>query len=71
MTTVNTLRSMSPTDVAALGLNHLAYVKRVVVNDVVGYAIHAADGTEMGVARDRDTAFAAVRQHELEPLSVH
>jgi len=35
------------------------------------FAVHAADGTQMAVIADRDIAFAVVRQHELEPLSVH
>ncbi len=71
MANVTVLKQLSPTDMAAFGLNFVAYVKRVVVNDVVSYAIHAADGTAIGAARDRETAFAAVRQHELEPVSVH
>ncbi|MEE8532323.1 MAG: DUF1150 family protein, partial [Alphaproteobacteria bacterium] len=33
--------------------------------------IHAADGTVLGVTVDRDTAFAAARQNDLEPVSVH
>ena len=35
------------------------------------YGIHAPDGRLLGVAPDRDIAFAAARQHQLEPLSVH
>ncbi len=71
MTDVSLFKTLSPADMAAVGLDDLAYVKRVVVNKVVAYAIHAADGTEIGKARDLETAFAAVRQHELEPVSVH
>ena len=71
MNDVNLFKPLSPADMAAVGLSHMAYVKRVVINDVVSFAIHAADGTEIGAARDLETAFAAVRQHELEPVSVH
>ncbi len=65
------LRHISPQEFALLGGQEFAYIRRVVVNDTVAYAIHAADGTEIGKARDLETAFAAVRQHELEPVSVH
>ncbi len=65
------LRHMSSRDLAAFGMQDMAFVKRVDVNDEVGYAIHAADGTQMAVLTDRDVAFAAVRQHGLEPVSVH
>ena len=71
MNDVTLLKTLSPSDLAAIGLNYMAYVKRVVVNDVITYEIHAADGTEIGQARDHATAFAAIRQHELEPVSVH
>jgi len=68
--TVN-LRQLTPQDLAALGVQHLAFIKTVTVNDDVAYSVHAADGTQMAVIADRETAFAAVRQHGLEPVSVH
>lgn len=64
-------RHMSARELALFGMQDLAYVKQVLVNEVVGYAIHAADGTQIAVLPDRDLAFATVRQHDLEPLSVH
>jgi hypothetical protein len=52
-------------------MQDVAYIRRVTVNDEAGYAIHAADGTEVAVLPSRDLAFATVRQHDLEPVSVH
>ena len=66
-----TMRAMTASDLATWGVPDIAFVKRVVVNDEVGWSIHAADGTHMGLASTRDLAFAAVRQHDLEPYSVH
>jgi hypothetical protein len=65
------VRHMSEQQLAALGVSHIAYVKPVMVNGVQGFAIHAADGTPMAVAGDREVAVAAVMQHEMLPLSVH
>jgi hypothetical protein len=65
------LRHLSPRDLASLGVQDMAFVKRIAVNDEIAYAIHAADGTQMALMADRDIAFAAVRQHGLEPVSVH
>jgi len=65
------MRQMSPTDLMRLGVPQVAYVKTVFENDAVRYEIHAADGSHMGSAPDRDLAFAAIRQHDLEPVSVH
>jgi hypothetical protein len=65
------LRHMTANDLAMLGMQDIAYVKPVVVDGNAGYAIHAADGTQMALTGDRDIAFAVVRQNELEPVSVH
>ncbi|WP_428492205.1 DUF1150 family protein [Rhodopila sp.] len=65
------VRHLSEQQLAALGVAHIAYVKPVMVNGVQGFAIHAADGTPMAVAGDREVAVAAVMQHEMMPLSVH
>lgn len=65
------LRQISAQEFALLGMQDLAYIRRVIVNDEAGFAIHAADGTEVAVLPSRDLAFATVRQHDLEPVSVH
>lgn len=69
--TVNPTRGMTVQDLALWGVQDIAYIKRVVINDEVGWSIHGADGTNIGLAHDRALAFAAVRQHDLEPVSVH
>jgi len=65
------VRHLSEQQLAALGVARIAYVKPVMVNGVQGFSIHAADGTPMAVAGDRDVAVAAVMQHEMLALSVH
>ena len=65
------LRQISAQEFALLGMQDVAYIRRVVVNDEAGFAIHAADGTEVAILPSRDLAFATVRQHDLEPVSVH
>ncbi len=66
------IRAMTQWDLAALGLEQFAYIKPVAAEDgSIRYAIHAADGSEMGVTDNHDLAFAAVRQHDMEPVSVH
>ena len=65
------LRILSKQDLAVLGVQHVAYVKRVVMQDDIVWSIHAADGTQLAVVDKRDVAFAAVKQYDLEPVSVH
>lgn len=64
-------RELSSQDLGGLGLEDVAYVKRVVLDGTEGFAVHAADGTEMAVLPSRELAFAVVRQNDLEPVSVH
>ena len=71
MDVIEKRRTLSPTDFAALGMSDLAYVKSVLVDGRVAYAIHAADGTNMAVVDDRGLAFAAIREHDLEAVQVH
>lgn len=56
---------------AALGVGDVAYVKAKEVDGRQVFAIHSADGNEVGVVAGRELAFVAVRQHDLEPVSVH
>ncbi|HVZ09060.1 DUF1150 family protein [Rhodopila sp.] len=65
------IRHLSEAQLAALGVSQIAYVKPIIVNGQAGFAIHAADGTPMAVAGDRNVAVAAILQHEMQPLSVH
>jgi hypothetical protein len=71
MTELQPFGRFSPQEFAQFGMSDVAYVKPITVNDQLAFAIHAADGTQMAVLRDRDVAFAAVRQHDLEPVSLH
>lgn len=61
----------TPVDLAHLGLNEIAYIRKAVVNDVPIWSIHSATGDPIGAAESFEQAWAAVRQHDMEPLRVH
>ncbi|HCP00694.1 MAG: hypothetical protein CL573_10105 [Alphaproteobacteria bacterium] len=61
----------SPDQFAALGVDRLAYVRPAIVDGCNVYTIHNADGNKIGMMAERDIAFAAVKQHDMEPVSVH
>jgi hypothetical protein len=65
------LRHISPQEFALLGAQEFAYIRRVVVNDTVAYAIHAADGTQAALVPSLEIAVGTVQQNDLEPLSIH
>ncbi len=78
---------LSADDVARIIGPNTVYVREVGVDELKGtgviptnapipkkqkfFALHSADGRRVAVVDDRDMAFAAARQHELEPVSVH
>jgi hypothetical protein len=65
------IRHLSTEELARLGVAQIAYVKPVMMNGAPAFAIHAADGTPMAVAGDRDAAISAIIQHEMLPSLVH
>ncbi len=65
------VRDISPEQLAALGMDRVAYVRPAMVEGQKVYAIHSADGNAIGMMAGRDLAFAAVKQHDMEPVSVH
>ena len=54
----------------AFGIDQFCYVKRTEQRGCRRYAVHGADGTYLWRYADRAAADAALRQHEMEPLSV-
>lgn len=65
------LRSISTEALANLGAPDLAYVRPIDTPVGPAFGIFAANGVQVGVVPDREVAFAAARQHELTPVSVH
>lgn len=65
------LRSISPQEFALWGIQDIAYIRAIIVDGRRGFEIRAADGTPVAVMKSLALAQAAVRQNDLEPLSVH
>ncbi len=63
---ITTLKNLSASDLLTFGLNDIAEV-----NGQSVFAIHAADGSQLAFVANREVGFAAMHQHELEPVSLH
>ncbi|MCZ6637271.1 MAG: DUF1150 family protein [Alphaproteobacteria bacterium] len=64
-------RIITDQDLEGLGLQSVAYVKSVQIEGQAVFSIHAADGTEIAILGNRDVAFATIREHHMEAVSVH
>lgn len=65
------IRHLTQDQLMQLGMADLAYVKPVLLDGRMAFAIHAADGSPMAMAADCDLAVAAIVQHEMVPALVH
>ena len=61
----------TPVDLAKLGLNEVAYVRRAVVDNQPVWSIHNAAGEAVGATLTRDQAWGAIVQNDMTPLYVN
>ena len=66
------LRSLNSQQLAGIGLEQLAYIKKVqLAQGLTGFGIFSADGRPVAVAESVEMAEAVIRQHELEPVHLN
>jgi len=65
------IRSVIARDVIEDITDEHGVVEFDVEEDATLYSVHAASGERIALVEDRDLAFAAARQHEMNPVSVH
>ncbi len=65
------LKSLSHQDFLSFGVQNVAYVKPVMIDGEVSYAIHAADGTPLSVMESKEEAYSMIRQNDLDAVVVH
>lgn len=65
------LKGLTKQDFLNFGVQQVAYIRPIQVQNRKAYAIHAADGTPLSVMDTFDTAMIAVRHNDLEPVTVH
>ncbi|HVR65324.1 MAG TPA: DUF1150 family protein [Verrucomicrobiae bacterium] len=71
MNTIEKLRSITPTDLAQLGMQWVAYIKPVEIDGTAAFGIFAADGKQLAIVPTYETAIVTARQNDLEPVTVH
>ncbi|MEL0018363.1 MAG: hypothetical protein VW709_00685 [Rickettsiales bacterium] len=64
-------RQISEIDLARLGADNIAYVRRIEIDQKVHFMLVAGDGRELGVAPSYQTAIIAALENDFEPVSVH
>lgn len=54
-----------------VGIDQIAYIKPVLAGNEFGYAVFAADGTQLAIFSTLEAAYYTAKQHNLEPVSIH
>lgn len=65
------LAEMTPQALGALGLNQVAFIKPVQEEGAEHYVVHAADGMAVRLFPTRELAELAIRQSDLQAVSLH
>ncbi len=71
MTEVERIRALTAQDLLMLGIKNIAYMKDIEVDGETAVALFAANGQQIAVMEDRQTAVAAAWQNGLAPQTVH
>jgi len=71
MTELERIRALTPQDLLMLGIKDMAYVKNIEVDGETAVALFAANGQQIAVMEDRQTAVATAWQNGLSPMTVH
>jgi hypothetical protein len=62
------LEQLSAKDFLNIGLHQVAYIRSVPGGE---FSVHAADGSLLSLVDSFDTALAAVRHNDMQPVTVH
>jgi hypothetical protein len=65
------LREISQADLALLGADELAYVRRIASDEETVFAVNTADGRQIAIADDFETAILAAQEYSYYTVSVH
>jgi hypothetical protein len=71
MIDIQKLREISVADLALLGADELAYVRRIASSDETVFAVNTADGRQIAIADDFETAILAAQEYSYYTVSVH
>ena len=65
------IRAVTADDVIDDLVNDDGELEVDIESDAILYSVHSGDGERIALVGDRELAFAAARQHEMNPVSVH
>ena len=71
MTESERIRGLNAQDMLMLGIKDMAYLKEIEVDGETAVGLFAANGQQIAVMEDLQTAVATAWQNGLAPMTVH
>ncbi|MCB9983763.1 MAG: DUF1150 family protein [Rhodospirillales bacterium] len=65
------LRNISPQDFLSYGMQGVAYVRKIQVDEREGFAVHAADGTPLSVMDSLQEALYLIHHNDMDSALLH
>lgn len=62
------LRHISKSDLAKLGLNGVAYIRPMIVDNEQVFSVHAADGSQLGIVPSLKVAIIGLQEGDIQPV---
>ncbi len=64
------LKGLSSQDFLAFGVQNLAYIKEVQIDNETAFAVQAADGTPLSVIHSREEAESVIQGNDMKSITV-
>lgn len=65
------LRQITDEDFREFGLEQIAYIRPLQVDEQSVFAVHGADGSPLSVMESFEEAQAIIIHHDMKPVTVH
>ena len=67
----NNLEKLTPQDFRNFGVEHIAYIRPVNIQDKDFFVVYSADGKKLHTTDSMDEAIQMARLNDLEPVTIH
>ena len=64
------LKGLSVKDFLSFGVQEIAYIKEIEIDNEIAYAVHAADGTPLSVIHSMGEAEALIQDNDLSYTTI-
>lgn len=65
------IKALTPKDFMMFGMDHVAYIRPILMGEQTVFSIHMANGSSLGVMEKERDAHMALQMSDMQPMTVH